>query len=491
MGVSSQLVGLVLRGRYELVRRLGRGGFAEVWLARDLHLSGKEVALKILRFDRSASPDEVERFEVEPQVMSRIRDPSGHIVNVTDYGVDDGLHYFVMEYVDGATLRSALLRRGRLPWTELLGIAVQLCDGIAVAHAHSIAHRDLKPENIMLVRRRGGPHVKVVDLGIAKVVEEQELRSKRSALIGTPLYMAPEVIATEEFAPSGYFIADIYAVGVILYEAITGFPPFCGEPAQVMYQKVVGSAPPMGPRLRGANVPAAFEALIMRSLERRPEDRPASMEALACELRDLRDLLTPRADRRGDDVETERFDDEPGEALAEPGAVRALPLSLDQEGEWSLAPDMDARFVVYAKHIRTHERGPHTLGMSRVPGVLPGRLRCTYSNATLSLKVDADDGRSALYLDAFQPLTRMEQLLLAASSPAQSFDVGHRRARVRRVMAQALRVSDGCVEALLTEPAMPLRLSVPPWVSTVVVLETFADDGATRHIECICLEHPT
>jgi serine/threonine protein kinase len=339
----------------------------------------------------------------------------------------------------------------------------------------------------MLVRRRGGPHVKVVDLGIAKVVEEQELRSRRSALIGTPVYMAPEVIATEDFAPSGYFIADIYAVGVILYEAVTGFPPFSGEPAQVMYQKVVGSAPPMGPRLRGASVPGAFEALIMRSLERRPEERPASMEALASELRGVRSSCTD-----GGGVEVESLG---GFAEVLPAADtdgdRALPISLEHEGEWSLSTAGDARFVVYAKHIRTHERGPHTLGMSRIPGILPGRLRCTYSNSTLSLKVDADDGRSALYLDAFQPATRMEQLLLAPSSPAQSFDVGHRRARVRRVNAQALRVVEGGVEAPLTEPARRLHLTVPPWVSTVVVLETFGEDRSTRHIECICLEHPT
>ncbi len=457
-----------------------------MWLGQDVHLSGKEVALKILRFDRSENPAEVERFEVEPQIMSRIRDPSGHIVNVTDYGVDQGLHYFVMEYVEGQTLRSILLRRGRLPWRELLEIAVQLCDGIAVAHAHSIAHRDLKPENIMLVQRRGGPHVKVVDLGIAKLVEEQELLSRRSALIGTPLYMAPEVIAAADFAPSGYFVADLYAVGVILYEGITGFPPFSGEPAQVMYQKVIGSAPPMGPRLRGADVPARFEALIMACLQRRPEDRPASAEALASALRELRRLET---EVRGEDLATERLDTEPpgGPSSAPEGVTqRALALSIEEEGAWSVGP-----LKIYSKHVRSHERGPHTLGMSRVPGPLPARLRCTYSNATLSLKVEADGARSALYLDASQPTTRMEQLLLTSTSPLHLFDVGHRRGRVCRLRAQALRVVDGSVEAQVTEAEMSLLLTAPSWASTVVVVETCAEPGSTQHIEFICLERPT
>ncbi len=264
---------LILASRYELVRELGCGGFAEVWLAKDLHLAGKEIAVKILRADRYDKPADVERFGVEPLIASQIRDVGGHIVNVTDTGYDAGLHYFVMEYIEGETLREMLGRVGRLSFVEMLKIAVQLCDGIAVAHDHKIAHRDLKPENIMLVPRRGGLHVMIVDLGIAKLVREHELRAKRSAIIGTPTYMAPELITVEHFSPTGYFSADIYAVGVILYEMLAGSPPFTGELPQVMYQKVEMAAPCLRTRLEGADLPKPVERLIMRCLERRPEDR--------------------------------------------------------------------------------------------------------------------------------------------------------------------------------------------------------------------------
>ena len=487
---------LLLASRYELVRELGRGGFAEVWLAKDLHLAGKEIALKILRVDRCDKPAEVERFGIEPLITSQIRDVGGHIVNVTDAGYDAGLHYFVMEYIEGETLREMLCRRGRLPYVEMLQIAVQLCDGIAAAHDYKIAHRDLKPENIMLVPRRGGLHVMIVDLGIAKLVREHELRSKRSAIIGTPTYMAPEVITAEHFPPTGYFLADIYAVGVILYEVLVGSPPFCGELAQVLYQKVEVAAPCLRSRLDGVALPRPVEKLIMRCLERRPEERFASMEELAGLLRSLCAGVSTSTSR----PQTRRLPEPSGdvysvehESSASETEIRCTSqsISLANEGKVSLVSAGATTFVIHTKQIRAHERGPHTLGLSSEEGPLPSRLRCTYSNGSLGLYVDSGDGRVALYLDATQPSTRMEQLLLTVSSPPQSFEVGHRRHQVRRVEARVLILSGPCEGRceLCFAGSYWVEFVAPPWVSTIITLETTGDDLATKYIECICLDH--
>lgn len=488
---------LLLASRYELVRELGCGGFAEVWLAKDLHLAGKEIAVKILRVDRYDKPVEVERFGVEPLITSQIRDVGGHIVNVTDAGYDAGLHYFVMEYIEGETLRDMLCRRGRLSCAEMLPIAVQLCEGIAAAHDYKIAHRDLKPENIMLVPRRGGLHVMIVDLGIAKLVREHELRSNRSAIIGTPTYMAPESITDEHFQPTGYFLADIYAVGVILYEVLAGSPPFCGEQPQVLYRKVAEAAPCLRSRLGGAALPRPVEKLIMRCLERRPEERFASMEELAGRLHSLSiststSTSTSRPQTRRIPEPSEEVHRVEQEACAPATESRCTPqsISLANEGKILLASMGATSFVIHTKHIRAHERGPHTLGLSCVEGPLPSRLRCTYSNGSLGLYVGPGGGRVGLYLDAAQPSTRMEQILLTVSSPPQSFEVGHRRHLVYRVDARVLMLSgprEGRCESCFAG-SYRVEFVVPSWVSTIITLETTGDDLVTKYIECICLE---
>ncbi|MEZ4448418.1 MAG: serine/threonine-protein kinase [Nannocystaceae bacterium] len=474
--MGSELRDQVLRGRYRLQRRLGRGGFAEVWLAEDLQLSQKPVAVKVLRVERSEKPDDIHRFEVEPQIVSRIRDIGGHIVDVTDSGYDSGIHYFVMEFIEGPTLREEIRARGRLRCPEALRIAAQLCDGIAVAHAHGIAHRDLKPENIMLVSRRAGFHVKIVDLGIAKVVREHEHRGKTSVPIGTPIYMAPEVIVTQGLPADGYFSADIYSIGVILYEMLTGSPPFEGEAAQVIYQKVEQDPPRPRERVRGLALPERVEALVMRCLARRPEERVRSVEALAVALRDLpqRSGTPPPPPRE----ETRRMSSPP-RLLNELHAADGR-LEVQEDGN---------HVELTTTHIRAHERGPHLLGISRVEKLLPAPLLCTYVNRTLSVYCDSSEHalRAALYLDASEPATRLERLHLTESSPPQAFDLGHRRHVTRRIHCQVLPCRGQPVEATLS-PALSLSLAPPPWASSLVALWVPSDDGERVHLECICLE---
>jgi serine/threonine protein kinase len=242
------LTATLIDGRYRLLRRLGRGGFAEVWLAEDQdeRLFGKKVAVKLLRPEHHQKPehvreDEIRRFIKETQLAARLHDPDGHLVSVTQAGCDQGRHYFVMEYIDGPSLRTYLKEHGALPRRVALDIAAQLCDGIAVAHEHGIAHRDLKPENILLVlpglrARRSAPLVKIVDLGIAKLVRDTAPITLHSQLMGTPEYMAPELHRGVDSA-AGYFLADIYAIGVILFEMLAGYRPskgsLCDQPTRL------------------------------------------------------------------------------------------------------------------------------------------------------------------------------------------------------------------------------------------------------------------
>lgn len=275
-------VGQVIDGRYSIQELIGEGGMGKVYLAEHVEI-GRRVAIKILHPVYSRMPDLVERFRREARAASKIGHP--HIVDVTDSGTtEDGSVYFVMEYLEGVELASVIAREGALEMTRCLRISIQMCRALAAAHTVGIIHRDLKPENIFLTTRDGAPDfVKVLDFGIAKSMESEQARARRltspGMAMGTPEYMAPEQAAGKQADQR----SDIYAVGAILYESLTGVPPYEGDNFMEILTKKATVDPTPPQRIR-REVPDEVNALTLRAMARNPEQRPPSMESFEYEL---------------------------------------------------------------------------------------------------------------------------------------------------------------------------------------------------------------
>ena len=270
-----------LADRYALEREIGAGGMATVYLAEDLR-HHRKVAVKVLRPDLAASLG-VERFNREITIAAALTHP--HILTLIDSGEADGFLYYVMPYVEGPTLRSRLVREGELPVAEAVRILRDVTDAVAAAHAQGVVHRDLKPENIML----SGRHALVADFGVAKAVREATGRhslTTAGVALGTPTYMAPEQAAAD---PLTDHRADLYALGVVAYEMLTGEPPLVRGTPQAVLAAHVTEAPVSVTERRGT-VPPALASLVMRCLEKRPADLPQGAEEL---LGVLESLSTP------------------------------------------------------------------------------------------------------------------------------------------------------------------------------------------------------
>jgi serine/threonine protein kinase len=260
-------------GRYEIERTLGRGGMATVFLARDETLQ-RLVALKVLAQDLSGDGAFRERFLREARLAARLAHPN--VVRVFDAGETNGRPYIVMEYVPGETVADVLEPRGRLSPAEAVDIAAQACAGLHHAHEHGLVHRDVKPQNLLL---RDDGCVKLADLGIARAAESTHL-TMRGTILGTAAYLSPEQAAGEEVTPA----ADVYAVGAVLYELLTGRPPYeFSSLAELSAKQGAGEIVP--PRDLQPSVPDRLEAVLMRCLARDPRFRPASAAELGADLR--------------------------------------------------------------------------------------------------------------------------------------------------------------------------------------------------------------
>ena len=268
--MSANAVG---RGRYRLERPLGHGGMATVHLGRDTELD-RPVAVKLLAENLAGDEALRERFLREARLAARLSHPN--VVNVFDAGqAEDGRPYIVMEWVEGETLADLLARRGRLPADEAVGLALQACRGLAHAHAAGLVHRDVKPQNLML--QRGGT-VKVADFGIARAAETTAL-TEPGTVLGTAAYLSPEQALGEEVTAA----ADVYSLGAVLYELLTGRPPFEFESlADLAAKQSHGAIPPVSEL--APDVPRHVEDAVMRSLARNPAYRAASADAFAHEL---------------------------------------------------------------------------------------------------------------------------------------------------------------------------------------------------------------
>lgn len=253
-----------LAGRYAVEWEVGRGGMSRVYAARDLR-HGRRVAIKVLRPDL-ASILGADRFLLEIEIAARLQHP--HILPLFDSGEADGLLFYVMPFVTGETLRARLTRTGRLTIPDAARIAREITDALGYAHGEGVVHRDVKPENVML----GAGHAYVMDFGIAKALSEATDHGGGTGAgltLGTPAYMAPEQAAA---APDVDHRADIYAIGIVLYEMLAGHPPFSDSTAQRIFARQMTEIPsPV--RHERPDMPAAMAQGIARALEKDPDRR--------------------------------------------------------------------------------------------------------------------------------------------------------------------------------------------------------------------------
>ncbi|MGI9859857.1 Stk1 family PASTA domain-containing Ser/Thr kinase [Moorella naiadis] len=273
------MIGKILEGRYEIISELGGGGMARVYRGQD-RLLNRSITIKILREQYASDKEFLTRFQREAQAVASLSHPN--VVSIYDVGQDDGLHYLIMEYVEGRSLKDLISERAPLPPLEAIDIAQQICDALEHAHENGVVHRDIKPHNILITRNG---RVKVTDFGIAQAVSEVTM-SQSGNMIGSVHYLAPEQARGGVVGAT----ADIYSLGIVLYEMLTGILPFQGEtPVAVAIKHLQESPRPL--RDLNPNVPPALERIVMRSLEKDPYRRYPSAAALRSDLRAVKNAL--------------------------------------------------------------------------------------------------------------------------------------------------------------------------------------------------------
>src|SRR5215210_863711 len=280
----STLVGMQLSGRYRLDAQIGAGGMSTVYLAFDQTLE-RRVAIKLMHREIASDSDQLERFRREARAVAQLSHP--HIVGVIDAGEDEGRPYIVFEYVEGETLKDRIRRMGRLPVDEAIAYAIEIARALGCAHQGGIVHRDIKPQNI-LIDEEGT--AKVTDFGIARSLTEEGLTAE-GRVLGTTDYVSPEQALGH--AVDGR--SDVYSLGVVLFEMLTGDVPFHGENQVAVAMKHVREALPDVQALRpevSASVARVVDRATDKDLDHRYPDAPAFV-------RDLEDALATEASRSG------------------------------------------------------------------------------------------------------------------------------------------------------------------------------------------------
>lgn len=273
-------VGTYLADRYEIVSKIGAGGMSDVYKAKD-HVLGRFVAIKVLRTEFSEDRTFVAKFRTEAQSAAGLEHPN--IVNIYDVGSEDGLYFIVMEYVEGITLKTYIEKKGQLTFKESVSIAIQVARGIEAAHNKQITHRDIKPQNI-IISTEG--KVKVTDFGIARAASSNTISSD---VMGSVHYSSPEQ-ARNGFVDGR---SDIYSLGIVMYEMVTGRVPFDGDTTvAVAIQHLQEEITP--PSTYASNLPISLEKIILKCTQKNPDRRYQTIEDLLADLR--KSLVKPNED---------------------------------------------------------------------------------------------------------------------------------------------------------------------------------------------------
>lgn len=361
-------MGRIFGNQFRLESLLGRGGMGEVYCAEQLEI-GRRVVLKLLLNSQLwSTPELEERFRREARVLAQLNHPN--IVQLYSFGrSDDGISYLAMEFIEGRTLTRTIAERGALAEALALSILDQICSALVEAHRYGIVHRDLKPDNVMTMERYGQPaFVKVLDFGIAKLTRTHDPRLTRSgAILGTPQYMAPEQLREQPVDER----TDVYALGLIGYELLTGEVPFAADNTMDLMLRVLSEeATPPSRKPHGTHISAATEALIVRCLAKEPEQRFQTSTA-------LRDALAaiPRSQR------------------ASPEPPRADPAASEPAHGAAAASTSDSTPAEYSQPV-AHESGTsfvlreHDSDMASGTSVRPRRVRTlAAAAAVLSLLI--------------------------------------------------------------------------------------------------------
>jgi tRNA A-37 threonylcarbamoyl transferase component Bud32 len=275
--IADPLIGVIVAERYRILEPLGRGGMGIVYKVEHTRI-GKLLAMKLLTGELSRNPDVVRRFKQEALTVSKLESPN--TVQVFDFGVSGSLTYLVMELVNGQDLGRTLRAEGPMPFARLGKIIIQVCNSLAEAHQKGIVHRDIKPENIMLLSSRERSDIaKVLDFGLAKLREGEGLNdvTSQGAIVGTPYFMSPEQILGDAVDAR----ADIYALGALMYHALTGHHPFNGPTPMAVFSKHLNETPvPPAERAPGLGIPPGISQLVLKALSKSAADRVQRVEHL-------------------------------------------------------------------------------------------------------------------------------------------------------------------------------------------------------------------
>jgi serine/threonine-protein kinase len=281
---STSLIGHLVDDRYRVDRIVGQGGYGVVCQGTQISV-GRRVAVKLLLPQHAGDPEMEERFAREARAASRIR--NRHVVQLVDFGLDGSVPFIVMEWLRGPTLKEVLQDQQTLHWTLAATIARDIALGLAAAHGVGLAHRDLKPSNILFESTPSSCHPVLVDFGLAKAFVEsdttEETLTHSNMMVGTPAYMAPEVVSGEEFDGRG----DLYALGILLCEMITGAPPFKGRTQLETATKHLVAKRPKPSFFEEFNVPANLATFIIQLLDREPASRPETAARTAAFLQSM------------------------------------------------------------------------------------------------------------------------------------------------------------------------------------------------------------
>ncbi|MDR3013594.1 MAG: protein kinase [Chitinispirillales bacterium] len=256
-------------GNYKIIGKIGRGGMGDIYKAQHKTLFDRIVALKVLPPQFSRDDEEAKRFEIEAEAITKLK--HRNIVSIYEYGDTEGYRFIAMQYVDGMDLSRYIADHKRIPITDIIDFSKQICRGLHYAHGHDIVHRDIKPQNILIDKKK---NINITDFGIAKLTDKTDLTMTGST-IGTPEYMSPEQAQGKKIDAQ----TDIYSLGILMYEMLTGKPPFTANNSMAVAYKQVHETP-SPPSLKRKDMPKMLDLIVQKALKKDKRERYASAEEL-------------------------------------------------------------------------------------------------------------------------------------------------------------------------------------------------------------------